>query len=441
MPVNVCRLWIQNASHAAILAALVAAGASPGLARAEPRFGDSTWVAPSAAVEGNPEAQGPRVRSRDSERTWETIIRAPFRVAFFPLRLVARGIEDLGPLAEKIFPPGDLFRVTRPKRGVRISPALFGATVTASQFAGPGSKAKLSATYGLSDARKVKLRTYVGEGVSTIGFGLDGIYDRRPNRSFYGIGNSSSSEKTHYMRRASLATLYAFAGKNHLRRLRVSAGMSDMDAGPGYNGSPRSVDVYSPADVPYLTGHSRMWWYGTSAEFGALDDSVAPSLGFHFKPDVRRYTNTDGTGLEYDLWRIEARGYVPVFAKRRVLAAKLVYEGLDPRNGSGPIPFYRLPETVDSDIFPGYNSGRFRDRRLALGQLEYRWEIEEPISAFLVGSLGEVAPSTGALSLRAAHPALGGGLRAKLGDYQAARVEVARGHEGIVVQADLSAEF
>jgi hypothetical protein len=441
MPVNASRLWIRNALHAAILAALATTGSWPDVARAEPRFGDSTWVAPSAAIEGGPETQGPRVRPRDSERAWETVIRAPFRVAFLPLRLVAGGIEKMGFLAEKIFPPGDILSVARPKKGIRISPALLGATVTATEFAGPGSKAKLTGTYAINDARKVKFKSYVGEGVSSIGMGLDGIYDRRPNRSFYGIGNSSSSEKTHYMRRASLGTLYAFTGKNHLRRLRVSAGMSDMDAGPGYNGSPRSVDVYSPADVPYLTGHSRMWWYGASAEFGALDDSVAPSLGFHFKPDMRRYQSTDGSGLSYDFWRIEARGYAPVFAKRRVLAAKLVYEGVDPRNGSGPIPFYRLPETVDSNVFPGYNSGRFRDRRLALGQLEYRWEIEEPISAFLLGSLGEVAPNTGALTLRAAHPALGGGLRAKLGDLQSARVEVARGHEGFVVQADLSAEF
>jgi len=132
---------------------------------------------------------------------------------------------------------------------------------------------------------------------------------------------------------------------------------------------------------------------------------------------------------------------VPVFAKRRVLAAKVVYEGVDSRSGSGPVPFYRLPESADANLFPGYGTGRFRDRRLALGQVEYRWEIEEPVSMFLLGSLGEVAPAAGALSLRAAHPALGGGLRAKLGSSQAGRLEIARGHEGITIQADLSAAF
>jgi len=451
MPWNGQRASSRIVCRASLFAALLAIGSWPSITwaepQAEPRFGDSTWVAPSIpsdALAVDPQTMGPRVAKRDSERAWETMIRAPFRIAFFPVRLLARGIEDLGPLAEKVFPPGDLFRVARPKKGVSFSPEFLGASVTANQFAGPGSKAKLTGTYEpLNDTRKLKLKSYVGEG-STVGMGLIGIYDRRPNRAFYGIGNFSSDQKTFYLRRASDATLYAFMGRNHLRRLRVSAGLSDMGIGPGYNGSAgssRAADVFTPAEVPYLSSPSRLWWYGTSAELGALDDSVAPSLGLHLRPAVKRYKDTDGSNIAYDQWRVEARGYLPVFAKRRVIAAKVIYEGVDSRSGSGPIPFYRLPESADADLFPGYGTGRFRDRRLALGQVEYRWEIEQPVSMFLLGSLGEVAPTAAALSLRAAHPALGGGLRAKLGNYQACRLEIARGHEGVTIQADLSAAF
>jgi hypothetical protein len=130
-----------------------------------------------------------------------------------------------------------------------------------------------------------------------------------------------------------------------------------------------------------------------------------------------------------------------VLAARRVLAGRLIYEGVYPRSGSAPIPFYRLPESTDSDRFAAYSSGRFRDRRLAIGHVEYRWEIETPIWAFLLGELGEVAPTSRALTLKGAHPSLGGGLRAKIGNLQAARFEIARGHEGIALRADLSAEF
>src|SRR5678815_2288986 len=82
------------------------------IASAEPRFGDSTWVAPTAAFEGDLETSGPRVAERDHERTWETAIRTPFRVAFLPLRLLASGIEALGPVAEHFYPPGQRPKTT-----------------------------------------------------------------------------------------------------------------------------------------------------------------------------------------------------------------------------------------------------------------------------------------------------------------------------------------
>ncbi len=369
------------------------------------------------------EDPGPRVAKRDSERAWESALRGPFRVAFFPVRLVARGIEALGPLAERIAPPGDLFRQTRSdKGGLKFSPELLGATVTVPRFAGPGSKVALTGTWSLQDNRKLKLRGYVGEGVSDVGAGFVALYEHKPARHFYGIGNSSSPDKTIFLHRTELADVHAFAGRNHLRRVHATLGISDMDVGPGYNGSggPRAVNVFDPAEVPFLDRGSRLWWYGASANVAALDDSLEPSRGVHFQPDVRRYQSDDGTNVRYDQWRLEARGYLPVFAKRRVLAARAIYEAVDRRPGSGPIPFYRLPASSDANVFAAFHNGRFRDNRLAVGRLEYRWET---------------------LSLRSAHTSLGGGLRAKIGELQAARLELAHGHEGLVIRANLSAEF
>src|SRR5215510_11955126 len=84
--------------------AAASAHASKG-GQAEPRFGDSTWVAPNVVIQGSVTDPGPRVAKRDGERPWETMLRTPFRVAFFPVRLVARGVEALGPIAERVAPP------------------------------------------------------------------------------------------------------------------------------------------------------------------------------------------------------------------------------------------------------------------------------------------------------------------------------------------------
>ena len=106
MPVPHAPERVAFAFTIAVLMGIAISMAGPTVARAEePKFGDSTWVAPYAEISETPEAPGPRVAPRDHERLWETMLRAPFRVAFLPIRLLARGIESTGPLAERVFPP------------------------------------------------------------------------------------------------------------------------------------------------------------------------------------------------------------------------------------------------------------------------------------------------------------------------------------------------
>src|SRR5262245_8825015 len=77
----------------ALIAYLVACTCVARESGADPRFGDSAWVAPGVPTHGDSTVAGPRVAPRDHERRWETALRAPFRVAFLPLRLLARGLE------------------------------------------------------------------------------------------------------------------------------------------------------------------------------------------------------------------------------------------------------------------------------------------------------------------------------------------------------------
>src|SRR2546430_7162608 len=176
----------------ALCSLLLAVG--PGRAQADPRFGDSTWVAPTySEIKGSPADPGPRVAKPDHERAWEKALRLPFRVAFFPLKMVARGIEATGPLVEKYIPEGAVSRTKTEKRGLKFSPELLGATVAMPQFAGRGSRVALTGIWDPSGNRKVKLRGFVGEGVSQVGAGVDALYDSRPNRRFGGVGDSADS--------------------------------------------------------------------------------------------------------------------------------------------------------------------------------------------------------------------------------------------------------
>src|SRR5689334_1177617 len=164
-----------------------------------PRFGDSTWVAPRLPGDELPTEAGPRVAEPDHERTWETVLRTPFRVVFLPVRLVARGTEEaVGFVAPRAiaYLPGPQQKKSS-SNGVRVAPAFsyFGAagpgigpSITAPGILGPGSALKFSGTWSTKDTREFRLRGYTGEGVSAVGVGLLGVYNYRPNQRFFGIG-------------------------------------------------------------------------------------------------------------------------------------------------------------------------------------------------------------------------------------------------------------
>jgi len=426
---------------------LCASALAPAPSRAdEPRFGDSTWVAPGDGTTTSPTAPGPRVAEPDHERTWETVLRTPFRVAFFPLRLVTLGFEASGPLVERLVPPSRQIGATSTRRGLHVGPAFSysgaagpgaGLAINSPGMLGPGSTVGLTGTWSLRDSRRARFRALT-EG--RIGFGLEGVYDYRPNRRFYGLGNESPSERTVYLRRDETGTAYAFLGPKPLRRLRASVGLSDIKIGGGYNDSPLAENVFTESEVPFLTRSSRAWWYGPALDLAALNDSLNPSLGAHLRTEARRIKSTHDD-FEFDSWRVEGRTYLPVFADYRVLALRLVYEGADPRGGSGPIPFYRLPTAIDADRFIAYKQGRYVDQRLALAHVEYRWLLLRNFWAAAIAQWGEVASSTDELTLRHTHHSYGGGLRMHTGAAHTARLDVATGEDGLNVYLDLKGDF
>jgi outer membrane protein assembly factor BamA len=145
---------------------------------------------------------------------------------------------------------------------------------------------------------------------------------------------------------------------------------------------------------------------------------------------------------DYYQWRVEGRAYLPVFAKRRVIAVRGVYAGVDP-TGSGTtiLPFYRLAQSEGASRFAGFASERFRDRQLALARIEYRWAILYRMSAVALYEVGAVAPRAGSFGLGTMHKSYGGGLRLGLSERSTLRFELAKSVEGIDAVFSLGGDF
>jgi hypothetical protein len=418
-------------------------------AHADGRFGDSAWVAPAFPIVGSIGTDGPRVAIRDHERRWETALRMPFRVAFFPLRLMARGLEaGAGYAGPRYFEP----KARRPlKPGVALAPYFtlgalndigVGPGITWVGFPTADAKLQLGGSWSASDRRHARLSETIGDR-RRVGFRLRGDYDFKPNRRYYGIGNDTpDSSLSYFLLENTNLEAALHLGASPLRRLRIVAGYSSMSPRRGYNGTPRLEDVFAPATVPFEHRATRELSYGVMLDLATLDDDRDPSRGVHGRADLRRAAGLGSGDPDYYQWRAEGRAYLPVFAKRRVIAVRGVYAGVDPIGGAATdLPFYRLAMSEGATRFAGFTSERFRDRQLMLARIEYRWEVIYRMSAVALYELGEVAPRTGLFTLGAAHQSYGGGLRLGLSDEATLRFEVAKSVEGVHAVLTLGGDF
>ena len=406
-------------------------------------------MAPISPIDDDSTTDGPRVAPPDHERGWETALRAPFRVAFFPLRLIASGLEaGAGYLGPRYFEPK---AKGPPQRGPALAPYFtlgavndigVGPGITWVGFPTGDAKLQLGGSWSAIDRRHVRFSETIGDR-RLVGFRLRGDYDYKPNRRYYGIGNETPDTSLSYflLEQTNLEGALHL-GASPLRRLRIVGGYSNMSPRRGYHGQPLLEGVFAPASAPFEHRTTQELWYGVTADLAALDDGRDPSRGVHGRVDLRRVAGMRSSDPDYYQWRVEGRAYLPVFAKRRVIAVRGVYAGVDPISGMTTImPFYRLAQSEGASRFAGYSSERFRDRQLMLARIEYRWEILYRMSAVALYELGEVAPRTGSFSLSGAHSSYGGGLRLGLSDEATLRCEVANSVEGLHAALTLGGDF
>ena len=414
------------------------------------RFGDSTWVAPGVLFDNDSTAaDGPRVAPRDHERGWETALRTPFRVVFFPLRLVATGIETgVGHFGPRFLDPKTPHA---PKRGLSVGPSIAMGTGTDIRL-GPAftwkgiptanTQLRATATLSLQDHRHVKFRqSLLSPRPVSVRVAAD--YDYKPTRRFYGIGNDAlKTNLGYYLLESTIAEAALVFGSSPLRQVRAVLGYSSMSPRRGYNRSPLLEDVFPLSSVPYSRIGTDELLYGVTADLASLNDVRDPSSGAHGRIELRRVVGVRSIDPDYSQWWVEGRTYVPAFVKHRVLALRGVYTGVKPRGGATTaLPFYRLPRSDGDTHFAGYNSGRFRDRQLILARAEYRWPIVRRLNALALFEMGEVAPNSSSFRLRSTHNSYGGGLRLGLSDESAFRLEMAQSVEGFHMVLELGSGF
>jgi hypothetical protein len=404
----------------------------------EPRFGDSTWVAPVVPDPALIAPDGPRVAEPDRERAWETALRAPFRLAFLPLRLVGRGLEfGVGKLGPRFLEPKEKPATYGPKLGLRVD---LNEVTTGFEDIGlgpevswvpePDVRIRASAAFSIKDRRRGRFISNI-HSERKLGALIDAEYDFKPDRSFFGIGNDTEQDDRAFYRlennRLDATVRY---GLTPFNRARLMLGYSGMSPGEGEHRGPLLDETFPRGTVPF--GHSATHYMvpGIGLDVARVNNWKSPSLGAHGRVEFRRYVGLSDNDPDYNQWVLEARGYLPVFAARRVLAIRGTWTGVDPVDDESPFPFYRLAQSERNFRFLGYSTQRFRDRQLMIGQVEYRWLVSHLVSAVAIYQVGAVAPDRQHFRLDDVHTSWGGGLRTGRADGTTIRLDVGKSVEG-----------
>jgi hypothetical protein len=194
---------------------------------------------------------------------------------------------------------------------------------------------------------------------------------------------------------------------------------------------------YDSRDLPYESAYGRRF-APTQRRIGLF--SLLATSGLYFTAEYRRYLHLDGSTFGFNEVEVDAEQYLPLSRGDHVFAFR-EYAVLSGTAGDNDVPFYMMPALGGSSTLRGYESLRFRDRNVLLGNAEYRWKIFELLQIALFADAGYAFPAMDALDLSEPHIGYGAGLRFLYSQRVPLRIDVARGEDGTQVHLRVQSIF
>jgi hypothetical protein len=152
--------------------------------------------------------------------------------------------------------------------------------------------------------------------------------------------------------------------------------------------------------------------------------------GGFVRASVERNSETNDKPYSFNLQEFEAVQMVPLVREQFVLAGRALMT-LTQTDGDNVVPVMLSPYLGSGSAFRGYANRRFTDRNRLLLSGEYRWRPSRYLDMALFIDAGQVAPDRRDFDAGNFDTAWGIGARFHGPTFNAVRIEVARGREGI----------
>lgn len=317
-----------------------------------------------------------------SKATWEKVVSFPGAVVFFPFRVVykvtekAFGTEYEVPLVGKVadvMTSDDGRRSLYPTYGSRRGAGLkYKHKALFSQR----SVFDITTTAWLRNRSMYRIRLRDADlfgGIATAGFMAK--YALMPDERFYGIGmDSEKNDKSNFSWEQT--SIEISLGKRIATRLNsnVFFRYQRNNIFPGRDNSiPLTSDYYDAVTLPGLETGVEFFEGELEVGYDSRNHPGNPTGGWeiYLSGGYQRQYRYD----DYKFWdsSVDIRRYLHLFYGRYIVLRGAI--GVTRPLSGMEIPFYHLNEIGSWSTIRGFSRGRFRDRDLVMGSLEYRWPL------------------------------------------------------------------
>ena len=242
--------------------------------------------------------------------------------------------------------------------------------------------------------------------------------------SFYGAGPDSSAA-TRQRYDYSPRELIGNATVKPMRNLFVTGSYSFLNFDTA-----RDLPLFTPAEMP---GIDQSLAYHVTRAAVAYDWRTSPGYstrGGFYRAAIERHSETDNAPFDFTAAEYEVVQLVPLLREQFVLA----FHGLMTLTNTDPghdVPVVLAPYIGGGSTLRGFANRRFTDRNRLLLSGEYRWRPSRYIDMALFLDAGQVAAERQELTAANFETAWGLGARFHGPTFNAFRIEVARGREGL----------
>jgi hypothetical protein len=289
------------------------------------------------------------------------------------------------------------------------------------------------APFDFGDERPGKVRSYLY---------LDLRYRYYPQERFYGVGASSSlADRTNYLLED--GHYGAAAGYQFGRWVGVGArgAYLKVNTGPGTDDSfPVIGDLFDDSTAPGLTRQPDFLRFDSVIFVNLMDTPGNPHKGGAIGFSYSRFDARGDEEFDFDSLSIDARGYLPLGSRQRVLAVRVLASRNNADSGSR-VPFYLMRTLGGKETLRGFSELRFRDARLLYLSAEYRWEAAPAIEGVFFYDTGKVFPESEDFKFKHLEHNIGAGIRFKALNRVILRLDVGRGREGTLVHFQFGPSF